>query len=166
MHFDLKSFYERAREPFQKKFELDLSHADFRDYRVPDPVACVFMADVVSDGVQMELEIQVTVQAECARCLTAVENSYDIRRSYLVKLSDLEDPDFELPLDAGKKLDIDELVFQEIILEVPRTFLCNPHCLGLCPICGRRKLDGCMCKTAEDSAPVDARLSILKQLLS
>ena len=37
---------------------------------------------------------------------------------------------------------------------------------GLCPICGRKKAAGCSCQPADNAAPVDARLSILKQLLS
>ena len=111
-------------------------------------------------------EVKAQVEGECARCLAPVQQAYDFTREYLVRLRDLDDPDFELPLDEKGCLDLRELVYQELIFEVPRVLLCSPDCPGLCPICGKRKADGCSCQTAEAAAPTDARLSILKQLLS
>ena len=61
--------------------------------------------------------------------------------------------------------DVDELIFQELVLEVEPVLLCSPDCQGLCPVCGTPKAAGCTCCKAEDAAPADARLSILKQLL-
>ena len=85
---------------------------------------------------------------------------------YFVKERELDDPDFELPLDEKGCLDIRELVYQELIFKIPRVLLCSPDCQGLCPICGKRKAAGCNCQPADEAAPADARLSILKQLLS
>ena len=83
-----------------------------------------------------------------------------------MRLRDLEDPDFELPMSEEGCLDTEELVFQELIFEIPRVLLCSADCKGLCPICGKKRAAGCSCQPADDAAPPDARLSILKQLLS
>ena len=72
----------------------------------------------------------------------------------------------QLTIAAEGCLDIRELVYQELIFKIPRVLLCSPDCQGLCPICGKRKAAGCNCQPADEAAPADARLSILKQLLS
>lgn len=95
-----------------------------------------------------------------------ITRDYDFQREYFVRDRDLEDPDFELPCNDNGCLDLEELAYQELIFEVPAVLLCSADCQGLCPICGRKKAAGCSCQPADNAAPVDARLSILKQLLS
>ena len=46
----------------------------------------------------------------------------------------------ELPFDENGRLDVRELCYQELVMEVPTVLLCSDDCAGLCPICGRRKL--------------------------
>ena len=110
--------------------------------------------------------VKADVRSECARCLEPLSRSYDFEREYFVRRRDLDDPDFELPCSEQGCLDLQELVFQELLFEVPPVLLCSADCQGLCPVCGKKKSAGCSCQTAEEAAPVDARLSILKQLLS
>lgn len=166
MQFDLRNFLQSAKTPFTAHFLADLADADWGDWRVPDPLDCTFTAQPTQEGAVMTLHVVATVHSECARCLAPVSRDYDFTRDYLVRMRDLDDVDFELPLDGQGLLDIRELAYQELIFEVPRVLLCSPDCQGLCPICGKRKAEGCACQAAADAAPVDARLSILKQLLS
>lgn len=166
MRFDLRNFLESAKSPYTAHFFADLSKADFPGFQVPQPAECSFEAVPTMEGVTMNLRVQADVTAQCARCLAPVQETYDFTREYLVRQRDLDDEDFELPLDETGCLDVEELVYQEIIFQVPRVLLCSPDCLGLCPICGKRKAAGCSCQPADEAAPADARLSILKQLLS
>ena len=166
MRFDLRNFLLSAKTPYTTQFSADLSAADWDGFRVPGPVECEFSAQPTQEGAEMTLHLCAQVEAECARCLASVQESYDFTREYLVRMRDLDDVDFELPLDEEGQLDLRELAYQELIFEVPRVLLCSPDCQGLCPICGKRKAEGCACQAAADAAPVDARLSILKQLLS
>ena len=122
MQFDIRSFLESGRKPFEAHFEADFSKADF--------------------------------------------GGYSVTREYFVRDRDLEDPDFELPCNENGCLDLEELAYQELIFEVPAVLLCSADCQGLCPICGKKKAAGCSCQPADNAAPADARLSILKQLLS
>ena len=114
----------------------------------------------------MLLCVKAHIDAECARCLEPLTRDYDFRREYFVRDRDLEDPDFELPCNENGCIDLKELAYQELIFEVPAVLLCSADCQGLCPICGKKKAAGCSCQPADNAAPVDARLSILKQLLS
>ena len=166
MRFDLNKFLTAAKQPYAVSFRFDLSGRDWPGYQLPAPVTGEFRVDRTPEGARITLDAQAAVEAECARCLAPVHENYTIAQQYTVRPVDLEDPDFELPLDEEGLLDVEELVYQEIILAVPRVLLCSPDCLGLCPICGKRKAAGCTCQPADEAAPADARLSILKQLLS
>ena len=118
------------------------------------------------DGATLLLCVRAHIDAECARCLEPLTRDYDFTREYFVRDRDLEDPDFELPCNENGCLDLEELAYQELIFEVPAVLLCSADCQGLCPICGKKKAAGCSCQPADNAAPADARLSILKQLLS
>lgn len=166
MPFDLRNFLQSAKKPYSVRLAVDLSGRDFDGFRVPAPADCTFEAVPAPDGAGMTLQVHAAVEAECGRCLAPVKEQYEFTRAYTVRPRDLDDPDCELPLDAQGCMEIEELVYQELILEVPRVLLCSPDCLGLCPICGKKRAAGCTCQPAEDAAPPDARLSILKQLLS
>lgn len=166
MPFDLRNFLQSAQKPYTLRLQADLRGRDFDGFRVPEPAGCTFTAVPTMDGAELTLQVQAAAEAECARCLAPVREEYEFTREYTVRPRDLEDPDFELPLDAQGCLEIEELIYQELIFEVPRVLLCSPDCLGLCPICGKKRAAGCSCQPAEDAAPPDARLSILKQLLS
>ena len=111
MQFDIRSFLESGRKPFEAHFEADFSKADFGGYSVNTPAVCDFTATLTEDGAE-------------------------------------------------------ELAYQELIFEVPAVLLCSADCQGLCPICGKKKAAGCSCQPADNAAPADARLSILKELLS
>ena len=75
----------------------------------------------------------------------------------------VDNPVVDLPLRPDGKLDVRELAYTELVLEVPTVLLCSDDCAGLCPVCGNRK--PCSCRH-ETSGSVDERLSILKQLLN
>ena len=105
--------------------------------------------------------------APCARCLAPASCSCSIQRHWSVGQADLESDELELPISEQGVLDIDELAFQELVLEFPTVLLCSPDCQGLCPVCGRPKAAGCSCCTAEVEMPAANKgLAILKELLS
>lgn len=166
MQFDIRSFLESGRKPFEAHFEADFSKANFGGYNVNTPAVCDFTATLTEDGAALLLCVRAHIDAECARCLEPLTWDYDFTREYFVRDRDLEDPDFELPCSENGCLDLEELAYQELIFEVPAVLLCSADCQGLCPICGKKKAVGCSCQPADNAAPADARLSILKQLLS
>ena len=166
MRFDLRAFLEGARKPYEAHFQADLTQSDFGSYTLAAPAECDFTATPTDDGAALLLCVKAQIHAECARCLEPLTQEYCFERDYLILPRDLEYPDFELPCNEQGCIDLDELVYQELIFEVPAVLLCSADCQGLCPICGKKKAAGCTCKPAADAAPVDARLRILKQLLS
>ena len=74
-----------------------------------------------------------------------------------------------MPCDRGEfvvvpddQLDLDQLLTEDILLDVPSKFLCSPGCKGLCPTCGKNLNQG-PCGCERDT--VDPRLAVLKDLL-
>ena len=60
------------------------------------------------------------------------------------------------------KLDLDELVYSEVIVSLPMKHLCSEECRGICFKCGKNLNDGdCDCPKKE----IDPRLAALADLL-
>ena len=106
MQFDLRSFLDSARKPYNVEFAADLSQADFGGFTLKTPAICTFTATPTEDGAALLLCVKATVQAECARCLEPLAQSYDFEREYFVRCRDLDDPDFELPCNEQGRLDL------------------------------------------------------------
>lgn len=164
MVFDLRRFLAGEKPPADVQFSADFSGRDFADKQVTEPVQCAFTARLTSEGAALTLAVSARAEGPCARCLEPVREDHVFTCEYLVRPRDLEDPDFELPVDANSCLDVEELAYQELFMDLPGVLLCDPDCPGLCPVCGH-KMDACTCEPTADAQPADARLSILKQFL-
>ena len=72
-----------------------------------------------------------------------------------------EESDSILPV-PDMKLDLDELVYSEVVVSVPMKHLCKEDCKGICEKCGKNLNEGeCGCPKRE----IDPRLSVLADLL-
>ena len=107
------------------------------------------------------------MHGECARCLDPVTREETVDTEWIVKERDLDDPDFDLPLDEKGHLDVDEWLNQEFMFQILSLIhISEPTRPELCPQCGKKKAE-CTCPPAEQTdAPVDTRLAILKSLLN
>ena len=123
--------------------------------------------EITDDGgyMQMKLEATLPFRTVCARCLSPVED--DFRMEFVRTVADegtltdeqLEDNVDEYVVIQHGKLDVDEELREDLILEFPMRILCSEDCPGLCPKCGKPLKDGdCGCPTVE----IDPRLAVLK----
>lgn len=122
------------------------------------------------DGVLVQAEVDVLLEASCSRCLApfcyaahvAFEEVYaqQIDLSTGTRLPEPEDPDtFRIGLDHV--VDITEAVRQYSEVAAAMQPLCRPDCPGLCPNCGQDlSIAVCSC----DRAPVDPRWAALAAL--
>ena len=166
MQFDLRKFIATGTQPYHAEFLCDLSAKGFAGARIEQPVPACFEAETDGEEVRMTLRASALVHGECARCLDPVERQETVEAEWTAKERDLDDPDFDLPLDEKGHLDVDEWLSQEFLFQIPTVLLCSPDCAGLCPRCGRKKAE-CVCPPEEDNTSfADARLAILKSLLN
>lgn len=89
----------------------------------------------VVEGVLVTGTAEVTLEGECARCLSkfSEEETYDLQELYFY-------PEREADEDASRiedeLIDLDPALRDAVVLELPFTPLCRDDCLGLCIECG------------------------------
>lgn len=88
-----------------------------------------------SGDVMLELSIGFTLTLECDRCTEEFEQPYT--ESFLHKLNDSESElgDLIKP-DVNGRLELDPIVWDDMMFCVPQRRLCREDCKGLCINCG------------------------------
>ncbi len=117
---------------------------------------------------RLTLKAELDYVGECARCLDEVRGTFslDFERTVvtegMVSEEKLEESADEYIVINDGKLELDDAVREELLLDFPKKLLCDEDCEGLCPKCGKPKKAGdCGCITKE----IDPRLEVLKKLL-
>ena len=163
MLLDIKRIFSTYDAPVRWEKTVDCSAEDFPGYAVDEPVHVGITATLSGSVLELALVIRARVAFSCARCLEDAVRDFVFEKQYPIRKADLSDPDAELPFTKEGRLDVKELCYSELVLEVPTVLLCSDDCAGLCPVCGCRK--PCACTQETNGAAVDERLSILKQLI-
>lgn len=93
------------------------------------------LASVV-EGVLVTGTAVVRLQGNCARCLEAMTASeaVDLQELYLYPGKELDDA--EARRVEGELIDLEPVLRDAVVLDLPFTPLCRPDCAGLCPTCG------------------------------
>ena len=122
------------------------------------------------ERVEIEGRVITVVFIECSRCLRKTPFPVDVAFSAeFVPFSEVVSArEHELSsqeLDTGyyrdDKIDIDDLIREQILLAIPMKTLCEKSCRGMCNICGKDLNKGnCGCTTGE----MDPRLEPLRKL--
>ncbi len=99
---------------------------------------------------------------KCDRCAKEVTRHFSVpvRHTLVTDCSDEASSGYTVIGDM--KLDVDEVVREDVLLSVPGRYLCREDCKGLCSRCGKDLNEGaCSCKKDE----TDPRLAALAELL-
>ena len=110
--------------------------------------------------------VDVTLSIPCGRCLEEVptqicfdiDKKLDINDSVLVD-DEMEENDYLI----GFELDVDKLVYAEILVNWPMKVLCKEDCEGICKVCGMNLNKGsCDCQRTE----LDPRMAAIQDIFS
>lgn len=164
MVIDLKHIFVNENSSLPIEYSLDLSNVEHSgEFPLKKP-ACI--SGIVSNKaslVRFVAEISYEYDAPCDRC------GADTVRTVTVKVdkslaTSIEGEDSDtIILVPDMKLDIDELVYTEVIVSLPMKHLCKGDCKGICSKCGKNLNEGkCDCPEKE----IDPRLSALADLLN
>jgi uncharacterized protein len=122
-------------------------------------------------------EVSTTLELSCGRCLEPFRWPVTVPLEERFPLEEVLNPQAEpeegsewdttvssvVHLDAGKPiLDLDELIRQQLITEIPLQALCDEACRGLCPQCGANRNTGA-CECPEDAG--DSPFAALAELI-
>ena len=124
------------------------------------PVELDLRLESVMDGVLVSGTVEVGVEAECGRCLEPVTDRLEVEVQELFAYAPA-DPDDEQPLLTGDFIDIEPLVRDAVVLDLPLNPVCDDGCLGLCATCGARMVD---VEPGHAHTDLDSRLAVLARL--
>jgi len=117
--------------------------------------------------VKIETETKVVLSVPCDRCLAeqrveipiSSEVEVDFNASEEDRVNDLNETDY---ID-GYDLDVDRMVYEEILLGFPMKVLCQDDCKGICKVCGANLNQGeCGCNRTEP----DPRMSVIRDIFN
>ena len=163
MILDLKKIFLNENERIILDTSVDMSGADDGSACFTEPVTAAVTAANHAGFVEFTADVSFSYRFDCDRCAATVSRTfnYSFRHVLVTRLSDesgddhIETPDY--------KLDVDSLLRDDILLELPSKLLCKEDCKGLCSKCGKNLNEGsCGC----DRKETDPRLAALRQLLS
>ncbi|MGD0884855.1 MAG: DUF177 domain-containing protein [Thermodesulfovibrionales bacterium] len=141
-------------------------------FKLLSPVKALLHIDKVNAEVLVQGTMQTLLELQCSRCLKAFskEAGLDVNVVYhpVEELKgeerhEIKDDELDTGFYQGDELDIQELVREQIILNIPIKPLCSESCKGICPKCGTDvSADTCTCEEKD----LDPRLAVLKKLLN
>lgn len=136
MVINLKQLYDIIGENVNIDYTVDAQKLDsIKGYSFSRPVtikgAIVNRAGVVT----LKYSAAFTLHACCDRCLIEFDRDYSFDFEHILVRSLNSDND-EYVVTESDKLDMDELVLSDCLLQLPSKMLCKDDCLGLCQFCG------------------------------
>lgn len=148
----------------RKKIHLDLEKEKFfyenEFIKFSKPVKLDLILKPNGDEINLTGNIETELLLTCSRCLETFSHSIHIELNEILSKT-LKSDDEDIIFINNDRLDLDEVVENNIISMLPIKKLCNEDCKGLCHNCGI-DLNQSTCKCALDD--VDPRLAKLKEL--
>mgnify|MGYP000010876714 FL=1 len=119
----------------------------------------IVFRNIGKDKISFAFETEVTLGIPCSRCLEEVSYPVSVKVMKELDFSDLDEEDSSYIED--KELDLDILIFDEVVPKLPSKVLCKEDCKGLCPVCGtnlNEKECGC------DRTVADPRMAAIQDI--
>ncbi len=114
-------------------------------------------------GILTTCDYQTEVIVECSRCLTDVVTAVSGRvEEEFVPSQDLRSGEWipetnenrDTRIDEHNVLNLDEVIRQDVLVNIPFRTLCQADCQGLCEICGTNlNLSACRCDRSVPTEP-------------
>lgn len=146
--------------------EMRVYHGPGGDYEVVDaePVSLRIM-NLGDKKLEVEGKAKLALIIPCDRCLDPVRidlefdiiRAIDLNETEEERIADLD----EQPYVNGYNLDVDQLVCDELILNLPMKVLCSDDCKGICNRCGTNlNHETCDC----DIRSADPRMAVIQDI--
>ena len=170
MQIHLSDITDSEGKHIQLQLDLDLDKISFQmgDYPILEKTPVEL--EITNTGNKV-LELKgigsVTVGIPCDRCLEQVavkipyeiDQKLDMKKSDTERVQDLDENDYL----TGMDLDVDRLVYLEVLMSWPLKVLCREDCKGICSRCGKNLNKG-SCGCAEE--PKDPRMAAISDIFS
>lgn len=151
--------------------------------RFPDPFVLDVAVHPIDQGLSAQGVLRSRVVRECVRCVVEYEELMSVqftaeyrmmpqpktqpkkgkRRTALedappepevARGGDTDEDDLDRYVMAADRLDLADMLREQIILASPMNPLCRENCLGLCPMCGQNRNQAlCDCQEPREANP-------------
>lgn len=161
----------------KKRFDLTYQPGEFslEDERADLAAALKVIgeASLKNSEVRVKGDLEGSLHASCDRCLRSlpfpVSLNFDAHYIPVAEYeenerAELQDDDLEFSVFDGEKIDLDELIREQILLALPVRLLCQEECKGLCPECGSDlNHTACQCEEKQVDPRWDALAALKKR---
>lgn len=103
---------------------------------VGSPVELDLRLESAVEGVLVTGTAMVELRGECVRCLSPVEDRIEVDLQELFVYPGSDATEEEASRLEGDLLDLEPVLRDAVVLDLPFQPLCRPDCAGLCPQCG------------------------------
>ena len=114
----------------------------------------------------ISFETVVSLNIPCSRCLADVRNDIHIEVNKIIDMNESDHEEIDLDEQSfieGKELNLEMLIYKEILVNLPMKVLCSENCKGICNRCGANlNLQSCDCDTTE----LDPRMSKIRDIFN
>lgn len=151
---------------YTQDIEMEQFHAPDGVYKIAarEPVTLT-ITNTGNRHLEAEGEVRLTLSMPCDRCLEPVDVPFhlEFHEDFNMNLTEEErarELD-EQPYISGYNLDVDQLVGNELLLNLPMKVLCNEDCKGICNRCGTNLNRGtCDC----EKRSLDPRMAVIQDI--
>lgn len=123
-----------------------------------DTVDLDLRLESVHEGILATGEVFGDASAECSRCLDPLTVPVEVDFQELFVYSLHSEDDFAV---EDEHIDLEQVILDAVVLNLPFKPICNSDCLGLCATCGERMADNPL---HVHEAEIDSRWNELKKL--
>ncbi len=162
MFINLENVFNNGADEIGTNFDFDFSSADVGGvYPFATPVRLRGSIKNETGIVYLHSVAEFRFDGVCDRCAADFSRDMTVPIEHIL-VSELNDEDNdEFILVEDMKLDIEQLVLEDIYLSLPMKTLCREDCKGICQKCGKNLNEG-SCNCQKD---IDPRLQALQDLL-
>jgi uncharacterized protein len=98
-----------------------------------EPVRVDAVLERIPEGLVVRGEVDVVWTAECSRCLRPMRGDLAVGVDELFESDPIDGETYRLERDS---IDLEQVVRDNVVLELPSAPHCRDDCRGLCPTCG------------------------------
>ena len=126
-------------------------------------------AELLGNEIHVTGSLKTSIETSCDRCLEPVQRPIDLDFDLFYRPMktiareeeiEIKPSELEIGFYEGSGLELDDILKEQVLLNLPMKRICREDCKGFCPQCGQNlNQASCACKTEK----IDARWSGLEQ---
>ena len=140
---------------------LAFENLEEKQFTMESPVLYELLVAKQEGSIRITGPVKSTVTLTCSRCLEEFSCSFNTHLDIELAPKELlpQGAEVELRVDDldiyyydGDEIDLDPLIYDEVLLNLPIMPLCREDCAGLCHTCGKnRNVESCSCSQAANT---------------